>query len=267
MDSEKTPREIRSVFRNNLAYLTQNEPSISGLSKKIGITRTLLARFLSGESTPRPEALAAICDYFNVDARIMLEPIQDKERDRFRAWKSKVADMLFLPNHVPASDRSLPNGFYIEWRPSFVRADEVTGNIYWVHGEGSNKLISGKGFNQRPQFDFLEILSIKTRWNAVAIRQNYGFCVIDRFEDFPTLAFTIIWPGYRFDQGAFVGHKLKANINQPQQQAVSCPVFIEPLGPKLSDIKQGYRQCYEKFGRGVPDYVLEYLSNAKASPE
>ncbi len=75
MTDIKNPAKIRSVFGENLRLLSKDQPSITVLASKLGINRTQFNRYLSGQSFPRPDILARICAYFDLDARVMLEPL------------------------------------------------------------------------------------------------------------------------------------------------------------------------------------------------
>ena len=72
----RTPAQLRSMFGANLRTLSSNYSSVSALSRDLGINRTQYNRYLSGESFPRPDVLARICDFFSVDARVLLEPVE-----------------------------------------------------------------------------------------------------------------------------------------------------------------------------------------------
>lgn len=74
-DSSTSPAELRAMFGANLKHLCREAPSISALCRDLGINRTQFNRYLSGESFPRPDVLHRICTFFDVDARILLEPV------------------------------------------------------------------------------------------------------------------------------------------------------------------------------------------------
>ena len=73
----RSPAELRSMFGENLRRLSRRYPSISELSRQLGINRTQYNRYLSGESFPRPDVLDKICRFFEVDARILLDPVDE----------------------------------------------------------------------------------------------------------------------------------------------------------------------------------------------
>jgi transcriptional regulator with XRE-family HTH domain len=63
------------MFGSNLRSLAKGYTSISELSRQLGINRTQFNRYLSSESFPRPDVLARICFFFEVDARVLLESV------------------------------------------------------------------------------------------------------------------------------------------------------------------------------------------------
>jgi transcriptional regulator with XRE-family HTH domain len=71
----KKPAELRSMFGSNLRSLAKGYTSISELSRQLGINRNQFNRYLSSESFPRPDVLARICFFFEVDARVLLESV------------------------------------------------------------------------------------------------------------------------------------------------------------------------------------------------
>jgi transcriptional regulator with XRE-family HTH domain len=71
----KNPAHIRTIFGENLRLLSRDYPSVTALSQNLGINRTQFNRYLYGESFPRPDILERICNFFHVDARILLEPL------------------------------------------------------------------------------------------------------------------------------------------------------------------------------------------------
>ncbi|NBV62153.1 MAG: XRE family transcriptional regulator, partial [Rhodobacteraceae bacterium] len=70
-----SPANIRAIFGQNLQRLCAQGPSVSAICRKIGINRTQFNRYLTGDSFPRPDVLERICLHFNVDARILLRPL------------------------------------------------------------------------------------------------------------------------------------------------------------------------------------------------
>ena len=124
------------MFGSNLRELATQYPSISELARQLGINRTQFNRYLAGESFPRPDVLARICDFFEVDARVLLEPVST-----LGTSGSLLAGPIlqeFLGSSETPSDAIFPNGFYGFSRKSYIDADRFAlGLVYvWRDGDG-----------------------------------------------------------------------------------------------------------------------------------
>lgn len=142
-----SPAELRSMLGANLRQLSQRAPSISALCRELGINRTQNNRYLAGESFPRPDVLHRICSYFNVDARILLEPVSAiAQNDSSILRNPAIADYLGGASRT-VREEDLPSGFYRFARRSF--SDEqmfVRGLIYVFRNRGGTFL---KGFEAK----------------------------------------------------------------------------------------------------------------------
>ena len=134
------------MFGSNLRLLSRAYPSISELSRQLGINRTQFNRYLAGESFPRPDVLARICDFFDVDARVLLEPV-----DQIGAAQS-LLNGPELANYLGAGstpDESLfPTGFYRFSRKSFLNPNRYVIGLVRVWRNDS-KLCFVRGFEAR----------------------------------------------------------------------------------------------------------------------
>ena len=87
-DNSPSPAELRSRLGANLRQLSGKAESISALCRDLGINRTQYNRYLAGESFPRPDVLDRICNFFEVDARILLAPVETLDRPEGSALHS-----------------------------------------------------------------------------------------------------------------------------------------------------------------------------------
>jgi len=102
--------EIRSIFSSNLRQLCDNYGPISQLSSELGINRTQFNRYLSGNSFPRPDVLFRICNFFGLDARILLEPLDSLQvRCSNIMFHSDLEE--FFHSATDLASQSLPTGF------------------------------------------------------------------------------------------------------------------------------------------------------------
>lgn len=131
------------MFGANLKHLCRNATSISALCRDLGINRTQFNRYLSGESFPRPDVLHRICTFFDVDARILLEPV-DKiaTTSGFVMHHPELAGFLG-PNVTKVSQELLPDGFYRFIRRSFMDQQKFVEGLVYVYRLGEFCFIRG----------------------------------------------------------------------------------------------------------------------------
>lgn len=138
----RSPADLRNMFGANLRKLSTRYPSISELSRQLGINRTQFNRYLSGESFPRPDVLDRICEFFGVDARILLEPVE---------MLTAGADPLsnpFLSDFIGAGIKGIPedyfpSGFYRFSRRSFLADTQYVVGLIYIFREGEVTFLRG----------------------------------------------------------------------------------------------------------------------------
>jgi transcriptional regulator with XRE-family HTH domain len=154
-----SPAELRSMLGANLRRLSESADSVSALCRELGINRTQYNRYLAGESFPRPDVLHRICTHFGVDARILLEPVEQIADRRPGGIEHPVlAGFLAGPDSAPDEER-FPSGFYRFSRRSFVEdARFVQGLVYafrsdggaFVRGFEAREAVGGQGLSTDP---------------------------------------------------------------------------------------------------------------------
>ncbi|WP_257883749.1 helix-turn-helix domain-containing protein [Roseobacter insulae] len=130
------------MFGSNLRSLAAEHQSVSALARDLGINRTQFNRYLSGESFPRPDVLARICDFFDVDARVLLEPVDQMAREAGPISSEYLRDFMG-PAIQTVPEESLPSGFYQFARRSFVRDDQFVRGIVLIKRDGANTFLRG----------------------------------------------------------------------------------------------------------------------------
>jgi transcriptional regulator with XRE-family HTH domain len=130
------------MFGSNLRDLAAEYPSISDLARRLGINRTQFNRYLSGDSFPRPDVLARICDFFSVDARILLEPLDLVRQSPARSG-SDYLDAFMGPQVRNVSEESFPSGFYRFTRRSFVKESQFVTGLVLVHRRDQETYLRG----------------------------------------------------------------------------------------------------------------------------
>lgn len=129
----RSPADLRTVFGDNLRTLSRDYPSISELTRRLGINRTQFNRYLSGESFPRPDVLDRICGFFGVDARILLDRVQDLDQKQGNVVHSPYLKDFFDTGITRVTEEVFPTGFYRFTRRSFISEDSFVVGVVWVH--------------------------------------------------------------------------------------------------------------------------------------
>ena len=138
----RSPAQLRNMFGANLRKLSEDFKSVSSLARELGINRTQFNRYLSGESFPRPDVLARICDFFDVDARVLLEPVEEVRQGDDLLSGRVLRD--FMGDAVRSvSEADFPSGFYRFSRRSFVRDGEFVCGLVEVSREDGGTFLRG----------------------------------------------------------------------------------------------------------------------------
>lgn len=140
--SARSPSELRNMFGENLRTLARQYPSVSELSRQLSINRTQFNRYLSGESFPRPDVLDRICEFFNVDARILLDPVDSLVTSGMIMNGPTLAEFCGPGvNDIPQD--TFPDGFYLFSRRSFTDADRFVIGIVRVFRRAGHTYVRG----------------------------------------------------------------------------------------------------------------------------
>ncbi len=130
------------MFGSNLRKLAESFVSISELSRQLGINRTQFNRYLAGESFPRPDVLARICDFFDVDARVLLEPV-DKIGTRTDLFSGEVLRPFLEESAYNIPENAFPSGFYRFSRRSFIDQEKFVVGMVRVWRDNAATYIRG----------------------------------------------------------------------------------------------------------------------------
>lgn len=234
-DRRRSPAELRSMFGANLRILAQPYPSISELSRQLGINRTQFNRYLSGESFPRPDVLARICTFFGVDARVLLEPVESI---------ADTNDPLtggFLHDFVGAGADSVeesvfPTGFYRFSRRSFIDRDQFVSGLVRVFRDGQATFIRGYETRAAMQAQGLNMTRNAREFRGLVLRQEDGIAAMISRKDAMTASFNFLSRVASFDNNYWVGYVARTVRDSPDADRVVRMVY-EYLGTGIGKAK------------------------------
>lgn len=201
----RSPAELRNMFGANLRQLATRYASVSELSRRLGINRTQFNRYLSGESFPRPDVLARICHFFDVDARVLLEPVDQIAQGEDPINNSYLRDFLgggVL--NVPEAD--FPNGFYRFARRSFLDRSRFATGVVYVRRQGSNTFLRGFESAQSLRAQGLPDTPGAREYRGIVSRQENGVAIVVSRRRALTGSFNYLTRVASFENNFWVGY-------------------------------------------------------------
>ncbi len=234
-EKRRSPAELRSMFGANLRILAQSYPSISELSRQLGINRTQFNRYLSGESFPRPDVLARICAFFDVDARVLLEPVQNIRDTSDPLTGDFLGD--FVGAGVKDIDEALfPSGFYRFSRRSFMDRERFVVGVVWVFREGDSTFVRGYEARAAMRAQGLGINRTAREFRGLVLRQEDGIAAMISRKDAMTASFNFLSRVTSFDNNFWVGYVARTVRDTPESDRVVRMVY-EHLGTNIGKAK------------------------------
>lgn len=166
----------RTMFAQNLSHLMTGVRGVSRFCEAIGISRSQLNRYLDGSSSPNIIVLSKLCAYFDVDARILLEPLCHIQKSRESSRFSFVDDRL-SSSAYDVDDAYLPCGTYRLWRYAFSQPGKIYCALARVFEAGNQKV--WRSLQPNSVLANGEARNVKDReTKGVILRQDRGFSVI-----------------------------------------------------------------------------------------
>lgn len=181
--------KIAYVFAANLRHLTNRVGNISEVARLLDINRAQYNRYLSSESYPKPVILDRICKFFNVDARILTEPlhsedIQNLPQPTLRNTPSEVNKYWEQAAHWLPGDKSatpgpeeISDGIHLFWRRSMARLDRYVCSPLLIKSQRGIRTV--KMYDVKSTLLMSHTTLPKDReYRGIALRQNHGLAIL-----------------------------------------------------------------------------------------
>ena len=233
----RSPVELRNMFGQNLRRLSQDHPSVSELSRNLGINRTQLNRYLSGESFPRPDVLDRICRFFDVDARILLEPLEQASN------QGKILNGPFLADYFGNSAQRVPNdvfpsGFYNFSRRSFVNASQfIMGLVYVFRAEDGSTFVRGFEARDAMRFQGMSEAAEAREFRGFALPHEDGVSMLVARKNALTFSFNYLARASSMESSFWTGYVARTTREMERAERVTRMVY-EHLGRDTSRVWQ-----------------------------
>lgn len=176
------------TFAQNLRHLMQGKYTVSELSRKLGLHRNQLQRYVDGESAPKPRILKRICRLFDVDARILTEDLNTLEPN----LTGDVPAFLYRAI-VPAPHTLMPDGTYETWQ-------DLTGEqAHFVKGALTVYSRAGMRYLKAQRWALNDTATpgaVRSDGHEIheglVLAQNGGVCLLSRHRESGLLSFTAL---------------------------------------------------------------------------
>ncbi|MEM8730965.1 MAG: helix-turn-helix transcriptional regulator [Pseudomonadota bacterium] len=240
MTSEhRTPAELRSMFGANLRLLSAPYPSIAELSRRLGINRTQFNRYLSGESFPRPDILARICAFFELDARILLEPVGALRHSNDILTGEELADFVGA-GATNVLEEDFPNGFYRFTRRSFVNDDKFVVGLVYVYRKDGATYVRGYEAKEAMQQQGMNVDQGAREFRGFVTRQEDGIAAVMSRRQAMTCSFNYLSRIASFENNFWVGYATRT-VRESVTARRAVRMVYEHLDTNRSDIMSAAR--------------------------
>ncbi|MHA6324127.1 helix-turn-helix domain-containing protein [Roseivivax sp. CAU 1753] len=217
-----------------MRHLSRRAPSISALCREIGINRTQYNRYLSGESFPRPDILFRICQFFKVDARILLVPVAEIEEDRNGLTSAtELRDFLGGDNVRAPDEADFPSGFYRFTRPSFVDDKKFLISLVMIYRKNDQAFLRGLEARDAMRQQGLPLDRRMREFRGLVIPQFNGVAILISRRGGQTTSFNFLSRVPTFENNFWVGYTART-IPETDGGARFARQVYEYLGPSLA---------------------------------
>lgn len=230
---KQSPAQLRNMFGSNLRKLAQEYRSISDLSRQLQINRTQFNRYLAGESFPRPDVLARICQFFGVDARVLLESVEEI------AGRSDPLSSPFLKSFVGAGaydvpENLFPSGFYRFSRRSFVDHGLFIVSLVRITRHNEHTQLRGYETKEAMALQDLPTDAPTREFRGMVMRQEDGIAILAARGNAMTCSFNYLSRVASFRNNFWLGYVTRT-VPETVGGSRATRLVYEYLGPKARD--------------------------------
>lgn len=251
----------RTIFAQNLSQLIAGVRGVSRFCENIGISRSQLNRYLDGSSSPNIVVLSKLCAYFDVDARILLEPLDQIRKPQFISRFDFINDRLSAIAY-DLDETYLPCGIYRLWRYAFSQPGKIYCALARVFEHGEQKVWRSLQPNSVLAND--EACNLRNReTKGIIFKQDRGFSV------FMVEVRCFVLGMYYFEKADYVHspvfHGVGMNSLPSSRQSLRVyPQMLEKIGSQRGCIMRAARKTGFHHPSAVSQHILDVL-NANAS--
>lgn len=256
--SSPDPAKLRAIFGANLRQLSGQFRSVAGLCRELGINRTQFNRYLSGESFPRPDVLHRICSFFGVDARILLEPVGNIDRNGSDVLNHPEIAEFIGKGALSVSEDMFPSGFYRFSRPSFLDNDRFVIGLVYVYRRDLHTFIRGFEAREAMRQQGLPTTSAMREFRGIAMLQEDGIAALIARRGSTTCSFNFLSRVASFQGNYYEGYATRT-VRETLTGRRAARMVYEHLGRKTGPVLETARVCGLHRLEDVPAFHHKFL--------
>lgn len=240
------------IFERNLRQPCKRVGTIAEVADHLDVNRVQMNLILNGESFPKPGLMKRICDYFQVDARILLQPLSELENGVPSSLKANMRMAAALDYAlygkdftVSADDEAniIPDGLHLLLRPSFLWRDTIWVSMVRFFSRNDVRLVRGidpvaKGMNRS---DAVPIRSREFRGAATRTTDGISFIYTSNLPN-SILGVDHFTTRSLRTYGFLTGRCMFMSPSNPIDRSV-VPCILQPLEQNTAEILRTARQA------------------------
>lgn len=223
--SSQSPSELRTIFGRNLRELSEQHRSVAGLCRELGINRTQFNRYLASESFPRPDILHRICEFFGVDARVLLQPVSELSTPADDLMNHPMVADFLGREHTSLTEADMPVGFYRFIRPSFMSAGRLVQGLLQISQKDGHHFIRGYEAREAVASQGLPADSATREFRGVLMAQDDGIAALISRKGGQTSTFTYLTRAASFGGAFWAGYTARTGPESVESQRIVRIVF------------------------------------------
>lgn len=268
---------VLEVFGHNLRLLCARRRSQASVAADLDIGKVQFQRYLKGQSFPKPNVLKRICDYFDVDARILTEridpvtgllerkPLRDSVPDTVTELAKAVEYACPQQEYFPAVS-IMADGFYLAHRYSLSRPGMVAAIPLLVKRLDKARVVRGFDLRESVPSNFVPRPpgAMHPREFRGVLLESYNGCSIVFLHAQPvgTVTHMFVSPNVARNDGFFVGFASTGRRETPGLARL-VRLVVTPVGARLRDMRRAMR---DEVGLHEADRVSPFIRDELDKP-
>lgn len=253
-----SPAQLRGIFGRNLRALCNQRGTVSEVCRNLGINRAQFNRYLSSDSFPRPDVLFKICTFFEVDGRILYQPLEELTNTQPDLVNHPELKEFFGPTSTDLPEHVFPSGFYRFVRRSFMSPNRYVLGLVYVYRDGPYSFVRGYETRNSMRALGLPAASRSREFRGYLMHQENGVAMMASRRDALTSTFNYLNRVSAFHYDTWVGYAVRTSPETISGSRATRMLY-EFLGANRREIMQTAREAGIHDGEDLLPYHMHLL--------